>query len=91
MSAYGRTGLNIYSLNDRTTTDGRLDFVVVSPEEMLSVRKELPPEFSSSIFVEADITKGIVIIRAFVPDPTWKPVVSSFMESLACDPQRHDG
>lgn len=89
MSAYGRTGLNIYSLNDRTTTDRSLDFVIVSPEEMVSVRKELPPEFASSIFVEANIAKGIVVIRTLVPDPTWKPQVASFMNSLTCDPQQH--
>lgn len=87
MSAYGRNGQNVYSLNDRTATDRALDFVVVSPTDMLTMRKELPPEFAQSIFVEAPIERGIVVVRAFVPDATWRERVDDFLAGLACDPQ----
>lgn len=87
MSVYDRRGLNVYSLNDRTASDGILDFVVVSPAEMLSMRKELPPAFAKSIFVETDLDETIVVVRTFVPDETWRPLVSSYLDRLACDPQ----
>lgn len=85
MSAYDRNGFNVYSLNDRTATDRVLDFVVSSPEDMLAMRKELPPEFARSIFVEAPIEKGIVVVRAFVPDQTWRGQVRSYLDSMSCD------
>lgn len=87
MSAYDRSGVNVYSLNDRTATDRILDFVVISPADMLAMRKELPPEFERSIFVEAPIDEGIVLVRAFVPDATWRPRVANYLDGLSCDPE----
>lgn len=84
ISVYDRRGLNIYSLNDRTATDDALDFVVVTPAQMLTMRKEVPAEFTQSIFVEADLAEGIVVVRAFVPDESWREAVSTYLEGIAC-------
>lgn len=86
-SVYDRGGENIYSFNDRTATDGSLDFVVVTPAQMIELRKDLPPEFEKSIFVETPIDKGIVVVRAFVPDESWKPTVSRFLDGINCEMQ----
>jgi uncharacterized membrane protein len=87
MSAYKRSGVNVYSLNDRTATERVLDFVIISPTDMLTMRKELPPEFERSIFVEAPIEEGIVVVRAFVPDATWRKRIAGYLDGLSCDPQ----
>ncbi|TWG99303.1 putative membrane protein [Mesorhizobium sp. J18] len=84
ISVYDRRGLNIYSLNDRTATGDALDFVVVTPAQMLTMRKEVPAEFTQSIFVEADLTEGIVVMRAFVPDESWREVVSTYLNGISC-------
>ena len=70
-SIYDRGGQNVYNFNDRTATDGALDFVIVTPTQMIDMRKDLPAELESSVFVEADIDEGIVVVRAFMPDDSW--------------------
>lgn len=86
MSVYDRNGQNIFSFNDRTTSDGSVDFVVLTPVQTIEVRKALPEEFVDAVFVEADIDQGIVVIRAFVPDRTWRTAVGRFLEGVNCRP-----
>lgn len=86
-SIYDRNGQNIYSFNDHTPTGGNLDLVVLTTAQMIEFRKELPTNFERSIFVEAAIDEGIVVIRAFVPDESWKPAVSRFLDQASCELQ----
>lgn len=86
-SIYDRSGQNVYNFNDRTAAGGALDFVVVTPAQMIDMRKELPAELASSIFVEADIGEGIVVIRAFRPDESWRATIAAYLKSIACAPQ----
>jgi len=85
VSVYDRNGHNVYSFNDHSATGGRLDAVVLTPAQMIEVRKELPEDFAGSIFVEAPIREGIVVIRSFVPDESWKPTVRRFLAGATCD------
>jgi len=84
VSVYNRGGQNIYSFNDRTAETGILDFVVLTSAQMIEVRKQPPEEFQQSIFVEAAVDEGIVVIRSFVPDQSWNRTASSFLRSIAC-------
>lgn len=84
ISVYERNGTNVYSLNDHATVDGNLDILVLTPLQMVELRKDLPPEFESSIFVEADIEEGIVVVNSFVPDPSWKPAISAYLKGATC-------
>ena len=85
ISVYDRAGRNIFSVNDRSTSDGALDFVVATPVQMIELRNDLPPAFDRSVFVEADIGEGIIVARAFVPDPSWEPTVSRYLQGIACE------
>lgn len=85
VSVYDRGGQNVYSLNDRAAEDGRLDLVVLQQAQMIEVRKFLPDDMEHSIFVETPVEEGIVAIRAFVPDATWRPAVAGWLASLSCD------
>lgn len=84
MSVYDRNGQNIFSFNDRTSPDGRIDFVVLTPVQTIEVRKALPERFVNAVFVEAEIDQGIVLVRGFVPDQTWRPAVETFLGGLSC-------
>lgn len=84
VSVYDRGGRSIYSFNDRTSPAGRLDLVVLTPAQMIEVRKELPEAFAESVFVETGIGEGIVAVRGFVPDPSWAPAVTRALGALAC-------
>jgi uncharacterized membrane protein len=84
MSVYDRNGQNIFSLNDRTSADGKVNFVVLTPVQTIEVRKSLPEDLVNSVFVEADIDQGIVVVRAFVPDQTWREAIASFLDGVDC-------
>lgn len=84
ISVYDRSGQNIYSFNDHSTAAGDLDLLVLTPVQMMELRKELPKEFQESVFVETPIEEGIVVVRGFLPDPSWKPPVDAYMEGVTC-------
>jgi uncharacterized membrane protein len=86
VSVYNRRGQNIYSLNDRAQTPGDLDLVLVTPAQMIELRKNVPKEFEKSVFVEADVGQGIVALRGFVPDATWKDAVARYLDGTKCTP-----
>ncbi|TIR15021.1 MAG: DUF1254 domain-containing protein [Mesorhizobium sp.] len=87
VSVYDRSGHNIYSFNDHSSTGRVLDSIVLTPAQMIEIRKELPEELQGAIFVEAPIDEGMFVIRSFVPDDSWKPVVSRFLEQSSCELQ----
>ncbi|MCV3210460.1 DUF1254 domain-containing protein [Mesorhizobium sp. YC-39] len=87
VSVYDRSGHNVYSFNDHSATAGLLDSVVLTPAQMIEVRKDLPEELQGAIFVEAPIDEGMFVIRAFVPDDSWKPTVSRFLNQGSCELQ----
>ena len=84
VSIHDRAGLNVYSLNDNSSTRGRFDLVVATPAQMVALRNAMPPELEDSIFIEADIAEGIVVVRTFAPDETWEPAISSWLRGVAC-------
>jgi uncharacterized membrane protein len=84
VSVYNRGGQNIYSFNDRTAATGLLDFVILTPTQMIELRKDLPEELQQSIFVEAPLDEGIVVVRTFVPDESWEEVVSRYLGTVSC-------
>ncbi len=84
VSIFDRKGENIYSFNDRNSTDGRLDLTVASPLQMVELRKDLPAQFERSIFVETDVVDAVIVLRAFIPDSSWEGIVSDFIAGAAC-------
>ena len=86
LSVYDRTGQNIFSLHDRTASEGELDIVILKPVHMLELRHSFPEDFARSIFVEAELDAGMAVIRSFLPDESWRPRVSRYLRSISCDP-----
>ncbi|MEO3387856.1 DUF1254 domain-containing protein [Mesorhizobium sp. CAU 1741] len=84
VSVYNRAGQNVFSFNDNSTSDRMLDFVVATSVQMIELRNALPAEFDRSVFIEADIGEGIVVIRAFAPDESWDETVARYLDGLAC-------
>jgi uncharacterized membrane protein len=84
VSIFDRKGENIYSFNDRNATEGQLDLTIASPVQMVELRKNLPPAFERSIFVETEIGEGVVVLRAFLPDHSWDKIVSDFIAGALC-------
>ncbi len=84
VSLYDRRGYNVYSFNDRTVSGGVLDLAIVSPAQMIELRKDLPDSLAGAILVEMARPLGIVVVRAFRPDPAFAPIVGGFLDSIGC-------
>ncbi len=84
VSIYNRGGQNVYAFTDRATDTDLLDVVVLSAAQMIETRKQLPEEYARAILVEAPVGQGIVVVRAFVPDQSWKPTATQFLRNVAC-------
>jgi uncharacterized membrane protein len=86
LSVFNRQGANIFSINDRTTQSGELDVVVATPLQLIEFQKDMPPELANSVFAEADVRDGFVVLRAFVPEESLRAQVTDFIGSASCDP-----
>lgn len=86
MSVYDTKGLNVFSISDRATENRKLDVVVLTAAQMQQVRSQLPAGLEESVFVETETLEGVVIVRVFTPDETWRDVVSSFFDTMRCVP-----
>jgi uncharacterized membrane protein len=86
LSVYSRRGHNLYSLTDRTATDRRLDMVLLTPPQMIEMRRDMPEALAGAIFVEVADPLGIVALRVFRPDGTYAPIIDPFLDSARCEP-----
>ncbi len=86
LSIFNRQGANIFSINDRSMQDGALDVVVATPLQLIEFQKDMPAELVNSVFAEADVRDGFVVMRAFVPEVSMKAQVMNFIRSASCEP-----
>jgi len=86
LSIFDRNGQNIYSVTDRVNSDRVLDLFVLTPAQRVAMRDDLPEGSEGSIFVETDTRLGMVVVRSFVPDPSWRPAISRFLDGMSCRP-----
>lgn len=85
VSVFDRRGQNVFSLNDRTATAGVLDVVVARPVQLIELRKAMPANYENAVFVESDIAEGMIIVRSFVPDPSWQQIVGRHLAAARCE------
>ena len=74
----------VYSMNDRTATDKKLDIAVVTPLQMIGYRKSLPETLTDSVLIEFPGTTGYLVLRTVTPDASWELIVREFLSSAVC-------
>ncbi|MCF6320986.1 MAG: hypothetical protein L3J32_04370 [Rhizobiaceae bacterium] len=84
VSVFEQDGRVVYSLNNRTAIDNRLDLILLNPVQMINLREAPPEEIERSVVVEADIKKGFVILRQFKDSNIDKDAVGSFFSDARC-------
>ena len=82
-SVIGADGANAYSVNDRVALGDTLDLVVLRTAEVSEWRDVLSDDIE---LVPLSSDGGMAVLRAFVPDATWEPTVTRFLESATCAP-----
>jgi uncharacterized membrane protein len=83
-AVYDRGGANLYSLTDRSAVDRVLDLVILTPDQMIEARKDMPEDFDRSVLIETPAGEGIVVVRAFVPDASWAAAIGDFVRRTTC-------
>lgn len=83
-SVFDDDGTVIYSLNNRTAIENTLDLLIVNPLQTLELRETQPEEIESSVVIEANISKGFVIIRVLQPDESWITDSDAFFSQIEC-------
>ncbi|MBS9719876.1 DUF1254 domain-containing protein [Tianweitania sp. BSSL-BM11] len=86
LSIHDRAGQTTYSLTDRASATGSLDVVILSPMQMIEMRRAMPPELERAVFIESTTSQGIVLVRALVPNQSWTGVADRFFRDLDCEP-----
>jgi uncharacterized membrane protein len=67
LALYEPKGTIIFSLNDRTAVEGRLDMLVVNPAQNNLLRQQAPAASDQSIVVESRSDDLVALVRLFAP------------------------
>ena len=81
VSVFDQGGSVIYSLNNNTAINNKLNLIVLNPIQMISLRESPAEEIEQSVIIEADNGKGIVVLRKFQRDVSEKDAVDAFLNS----------
>lgn len=87
LALYDPSGTIIFSLNDRTALEGRLDMVVVSPTQNAELRKSATPDLQQSIVVEGQSDDLIAILRLFAPTAAAQTEARGIIAQAECLPE----
>lgn len=93
-SVVGADGTHLFSFNDQARQQAALAFMVLTPAQMAGREMVMPPQGADgpaetpTIFAEVGVDQGMVVVRAFVPDESFRADVSGFLESLSCAPEQ---
>jgi uncharacterized membrane protein len=88
VALYNPKGEIVFSLNDRTAVEGRLDMLVVSPVQHAELRVSLPTEIEETIVAESPSNDLIAILRLFAPTRTAREDARRIMAAAECLPAR---
>ena len=87
LALYDPKGTIIFSLNDRTAVEGRLDMVIVNPAQNAELRKSAAPDLQQSIVVEGQSNELIAILRLFAPTAAAQAEARGIIAQAECLPE----
>ena len=90
LALYDPKGTVIFSLNDRTAVEGRLDMLVVSPAQNAEVRQGAPAD-DQTVVVEAEANDLVALLRLFAPTPAAQAEARRILAAAECVPAPLEG
>ncbi len=90
LALYDPKGTVIFSLNDRTAVEGRLDMLVVGPAQNAEVRQGAPAD-DQTVVVEAEANDLVALLRLFAPTPAAQAEARRILAAAECVPAPLEG
>ncbi len=84
LAVYDPRGTVIFSLNDRTAVEGRLDMLIVSASQNAALQKTSPGSADQRIVVESRSEDLIALLRLFAPTETARAEARRVMAESEC-------
>jgi uncharacterized membrane protein len=84
LALYDPSGTIVFSLNDRTAVEGRLDMLVVNAAQNAEIRQMQAADTDQTIVVEADSDELIALLRLFAPNPTAQAEARRILVAAKC-------
>lgn len=86
LAVYDPQSNEVYSMNDRTAVDRRVDITLATPLQLIALNRARPEALGRSILVELPGPKGYVVLRTIAADATWTRIVARFLSDAECKP-----
>lgn len=86
LALYDPQGTIVFSLNDRTAVEGRLEMLVVSPIQNVQLRTTPPANIDQTIVVESQSDDLIALLRLFAPTLSMQANARSIVTNAECLP-----
>ncbi|MBF2716740.1 DUF1254 domain-containing protein [Agrobacterium vitis] len=82
---FDRDANEVYSMNDATSVEGKLDIIVATPAQLARLRATAPDALAQTILVEMPETQGYAVLRTLVPQASFAPDAQAFLTNAGCD------
>lgn len=86
IAVYDADSNEIFSMNDKTAVNGRLDLVMATPIQLVELRKTQAERLAQSILVEMPSEEGYAVLRALAPTPSFEEAARTFLANASCEP-----
>ena len=94
LALYDPAGTVVFSLNDRTSTEGALDMLVVDPAENAELRENPSRGNDQTIVVESPSDDLVALVRLYAPTANSRTEAKRIVAAAGCAPaprtSRHD-
>lgn len=84
LALYDRRGNVVFSLNDRTALDGRLDMLVVTPVQNAQLKESPPEDIDQTIVVESPGEDIVALLRLYAPTAAARREAEAIVAGAEC-------
>ncbi|AXS39949.1 DUF1254 domain-containing protein [Breoghania sp. L-A4] len=83
-SLFDQRGETTYSFNNRTSGDGKLAMLVLTPAQLSILRENPPDDLERLIVIETPHERTVALLRAFVPDAKHAKPIRDALANAKC-------
>lgn len=84
IGVFDRDANEVYSMNDSTSVEGKMDIIVATAAQLARLRATAPDALAQTILVEMPQPQGYAVLRAFAPQKSQIPDAQAFLAGAGC-------